>query len=246
MVKIIFFCVFFLELASSAFCEQENKVLLRYKPRLRESIYTYYSKGDTMFKNGAFQKMVTSNSQLYVGLRTVKTLENGHLIQRAGVSAGNISINGQVYAHPALGNFVEYVLAPWGGIPKAIGNGNQFKIKEMQLVLPKEPVSIGSTWEVTLPKSISFPLETTLHYKVTNMLGNLVIIHSSVDVTDEEVIPNLFFTMKGTSQLIFNSEEGLLLRNESNQYLEVTRKGRRGSGERSTKMNVNSILELQF
>jgi hypothetical protein len=57
------------------------------------------------------------------------------------------------------------------------------------------------------------------------------------------VIGRLSFAMKGSSQIIFNSEEGLLLRNESTQYLEV---GHKGDKDRSTRLNINSILELQF
>ena len=52
------------------------------------------------------------------------------------------------------------------------------------------------------------------------------------------------FTLKGSAQIIFNADEGLLVRNESNQYIEIRRTS--DGPERSTKMNVNSILELQF
>jgi hypothetical protein len=241
MGKTVLFWLLLLSAATSVFAEQS--VLLRYKPRLRESIYTYYSRGDSLFKNAGYEKMVTTNSQLYVSMRTVKTLENGYLVQRTGINAGNINVNGQLYSHPALGEFVEYVLTPWGGIPQAIGNGNQFKVKEMQLVLPKEPVSVGSSWTVTMPSTVSFPVNTEVKYEVTNILGSLVIIHAKTDMRDKEVIPGLLFTMTGTAQVIFNSEEGILLRNESNQYLEVKR---RGKAEHSTRMNSNSILELQF
>ena len=221
-----------------------DSVTLRYKPRLQEAMYTYYSKSDSLFTNGTYQKMVASNSQAYVGVRTMRTLENGHLVQRAGVHAGNIMLNDQVYAHPSLGAYMEYILAPWGGVPKALGNGTQFQIKNLQMVFPKTPVSVGSTWSVTLPKTPTFPVDTQVDYEVTNILGGLVIIHSKVNVEDTEVIPKLKFTLKGTAQIIFNADEGLLVRNESNQYVEVARPGK--DGERSTKMNVNSILELQF
>lgn len=216
---------------------------LRYKPRLRESIYTYYSRTDTMFRNGSYQKLVSTNSQLYIGLRTIRTLENGFLQQRVGVNAGNTLVNNQVYPHPALGEHIEYILSPWGGIPKAIGTGNQFQVKDLQLVLPEEPVSVGSTWRVTMPATASFPLEAVCEYEVSSIIGALVIIRSKIEAQKDNVIGKLSFTMKGSSQIIFNAEEGLLLRNESTQYLEV---GHKGDQERSTRLNMNSILELQF
>ena len=58
------------------------------------------------------------------------------------------------------------------------------------------------------------------------------------------MVRNMEFTLKGSAQIIFNADEGLLVRNESNQYIEIRRTS--DGPERSTKMNVNSILELQF
>jgi hypothetical protein len=196
-----------------------------------------------MFRNASYQKLVSTNSQLYIGLRTIRTLENGFLHQRAGINAGNTVINNQVYPHPALGEYVEYILSPWGGIPKAIGSGNQFQVKDLQLILPEEPVSVGSTWTVTLPPTAAFPIAAECEYEVTSIIGALVIIRSRIEVQKDNVIGRLSFAMKGSSQIIFNSEEGLLLRNESTQYLEV---GHKGDKDRSTRLNINSILELQF
>lgn len=245
MVKWIFSFAFVLSFClRSVALETSSSLTLRYKPRLQESVYSYFSKAETLFTNLKFQKFVASNSQAYIGLQTLKTLENGHLIQKAVVQAGNINVNDQIYAHPSVGKVVEYVLAPWGGIPKAMGTGHQFQVKSFQLVLPKEPISIGSTWSVTIPPNPTFPLPTTLSYEVTNIMGSLVIIHSSVSAEDLAVEGGLSLTMKGSSQIIFNSEEGLLVRNESNQYVELRRPN--SKGEMSTKMNVNSILELQF
>lgn len=221
--------------------------MLRYKPRLQEAMYTYYSKSESLFTNGKYQKLVSSNSQAYVGMRTLETLENGHIVQRAGVHAGNVQMNDQVYSHPALGRYIDYVLTPSGGLPKAIGNGNQFQVKDLQLVFPEEAVSVGTTWTVTNPSTLAFPVETKTEYEVSSILGSLVIINAKVNVDKAQPIAGLEFTIKGSSQIIFNADEGLLIRNESNQYLEVRRKpGKRSSEERSTKMNVNSILELQF
>ncbi|PCJ21240.1 MAG: hypothetical protein COB02_01255 [Candidatus Cloacimonadota bacterium] len=223
---------------------ENNGILLRYKPRLREAVYTHYSQGESLFTNASYEKKINSDSQAYLGLRTLKTLENGFLLQKIGVSAGNIRINGKMYAHPALGKYIEYELAPWGEIPQAIGNGQQFKVNSLQLSLPEKLVSIGSTWVQTVPKAPTFPLLTEIHYEITNILGSLVIIHSRIDVEGEGVLPSMNFVLKGNSQLIFNYEEGMIIRSESTQYLEVSIK-RKGIN-RSTKMNMNSILELQF
>jgi hypothetical protein len=245
MVRWISSFVFVLSFCSVYTAEEASPTLsLRYKPRLQESVYSYFSRAETLFTNVKFQKYVASNSQAYIGLKTLKTLENGHLVQKAEIQAGNISVNDQVYAHPAAGQNVEYVLAPWGGIPKAMGTGHQFQVKSFQLVLPKEPISIGSTWTVTIPSTPTFPLDTSIIYEVTNILGALVIIHARVDTDAQKVGSALSLTMKGSSQLIFNAEEGLLIRNESNQFVELRRPSKKG--EMSTKMNVNSILELQF
>ena len=245
MVNWIFSFAFVLSFCfRSGALETVPTLTLRYKPRLQESVYSYFSKAETLFTNLKFQKFVASNSQAYIGLQTLKTLENGHLVQKASIQAGNITVNDQIYAHPSVGKVVEYVLAPWGGIPKAMGTGHQFQVKSFQFVLPKEPVSIGSTWAVTIPPTPTFPLPTKLEYEVTNVLGSLVIIHGSVNAEDLAVEGDLKLTMKGSSQIIFNAQEGLLVRNESNQYVELRKPNKRG--EMSTKMNVNSILELQF
>lgn len=227
----------------SIYCD-DSRVLLRYKPRLREAIYTHYSQGESLFTNKSYEKKINSDSQAYIGLRTLKTLENGSLLQKVGVSAGNIRVNGKLLAHPALGKYIEYELVPWGEIPQAIGNGQQFKVTNLQLALPEEAVSVGSTWVQTIPKTPSFPLDTAIHYEVTNILGSLVIIHSRTDVEGTGVLPSMNFVLKGNAQLIFNYEEGMIIRSESSQYLEVgiNRKG----VNRSTKINMNSILELQF
>ena len=63
----------------------------------------------------------------------MKTLENGHLVQRVGVHSGNVMMNGQVFAHPSLGKYLEYVLAPWGAVPKAIGNSMQFQVRNLEM-----------------------------------------------------------------------------------------------------------------
>ena len=245
MVRWIFSCAFVLSFGCVSFAQAASPTLsLRYKPRLQESVYSYFSRAETLFTNLKFQKYVSSNSQAYIGLKTLRTLENGHLVQKAMVQAGNINVNDQVYAHPSVGKVVEYVLAPWGGIPKAMGTGHQFQVKSFQFVLPKEAISIGSTWSVTIPATPIFPIATTIEYEVTNILGALVIIHANVNADNQKVGTGLRLTMKGSSQIIFNSEEGILIRNESNQFVELKRPS--SKGEMSTKMNVNSILELQF
>ena len=245
MGRWIFYFVFCLELTSSLLASEDSaQFLLRYKPRLKESIYSYYSRSETLFTNLDFQKYVSSRSEAYVGLKTLKTLENGHLVQQASVQAGKIVINDQTYSHPALGHRVDYVLAPWGGIPKAIGTGYQYQIKNLQLVLPKKPVSVGTSWIVTFPATPNFPAPTEVYYEVTNIVGSLVILHAGINMEDVTVGRKLKISVKGQSQIIFNSEEGLMVRNESNQYVEVSRPSKEGT--RSTRMNVNSILELQF
>ena len=244
MVLRIFCFKLFLSLFLASNLLAQESVLLRYKPRLQEAVYAYYSNSQTLFTNDSYQKNVESNSQAYLGLRTMKTLENGHLVQRVGVHAGNVMMNGQVFAHPSLGKYLEYVLAPWGAIPKAIGNSMQFKVRNLEMSFPKEPVSVGSTWTVTVPASTTFPVKTEINYQVNSILGGLVILDAKLDITEQKVVRNMNFTLKGSAQIIFNSDEGLMVRNESNQFIEIRRIG---TGlERSTKMNVNSILELQF
>lgn len=244
MVLKIFFYRLFLSCCLVTLCFAEDSIVLRYKPRLQEAIYAYYSNSQTLFTNESYQKNLESNSQAYVGLRTMKTLENGHLVQRVGVHAGNVKMNDQVFAHPSLGKYLEYVLAPWGAIPKALGNSMQFQVRNLEMSFPKDPVRVGSNWTVTVPSTISFPVETRIHYTVNSIMGGLVIIDAKLDVPENKVSRNLDFTLKGSAQIIFNADEGLLVRNESNQYVEIRRSGK--GPERSTKMNVNSILELQF
>ena len=244
MVLRIFCYKLFLSLFLISDLYAQESVLLRYKPRLQEAVYAYYSNSQTLFTNDSYQKNVESNSQAYLGLRTMKTLENGHLVQRVGVHAGNVMMNGQVFAHPSLGKYLEYILAPWGAIPKAIGNSMQFKVRDLEMSFPKEPVSVGSSWTVTVPASITFPVKTEINYRVSSILGGLVILDAKLDIAEQKVVRNMNFTLKGSAQIIFNADEGLMVRNESNQFIEIKRAA---SGlERSTKMNVNSILELQF
>lgn len=244
MVRKILFYKLFLSLVLCFRGIAEEAVLLQYKPRLQEAMYSYYSNSQTLFTNESYQKNVEGNSQAYVGLRTMKTLENGHLVQRVGVHAGNVMMNGQVFAHPSLGQYIEYVLAPWGAVPKAMGNSMQFQVRNLEMSFPREPVSVGSSWTVTVPPSVTFPVATEIQYKVNSILGGLVILDAKLDMVEQKVVRNLDFTLKGTAQIIFNSDEGLLVRNESNQYIEIRRSAQ--GPERSTKMNVNSILELQF
>ena len=57
-------------------------------------------------------------------------------------------------------------------------------------------------------------------------MGGLVIIDAKLDVPENKVSRNLDFTLKGSAQIIFNADEGLLVRNESNQYVEIRRSGK--------------------
>ncbi|MCJ8347284.1 hypothetical protein MJH12_17220 [bacterium] len=95
-----------------------------------------------------------------------------------------------------------------------------------------------------MEKTPTFPVLVEIHYEVTNILGSLVIIHSRTDAEGLGVLPSMNFILKGNSQLIFNYEEGMIIRSESTQYLEISIK-KKGIN-RSTKINMNSILELQF
>lgn len=244
MVRRIFYYKLFLSFFLIPFVHSQESIQLRYKPRLQEAVYAYYSNSQTLFTNGAYQKNVESNSQAYLGLRTMKTLENGHLVQRVGVHSGNVMMNGQVFAHPSLGKYLEYVLAPWGAVPKAIGNSMQFQVRNLEMSFPRDSVSVGSTWTVTVPASITFPVQTEIKYRVNSVLGGLVILEARLDIAEKKVVRNMEFTLKGSAQIIFNADEGLFVRNESNQYIEIRRTS--DGPERSTKMNVNSILELQF
>ncbi len=221
-----------------------REVELRYKPRSRESIYTFYSRAETMLKNGPMERLTQTSSNLYLSQMTMQVLTNGNLLQRVGISAGNLSIGDRVIAHPSLGQFLEFVQTPLGGIPKIVGNGNQFSVKNLQFELPNGPVSIGTTWSVTVPPTPTFPVATETRYQVVNFLGDLVVLRAKTDLERSEFVPGMFFSFKGTSQIIFHIVEGLLLRSEGNHYMEVSME-RKGS-EQVTRMNLNSILELQF
>ncbi len=218
--------------------------LLRFKPRERESVYTWYSQAETLMRNGTFERFLKSSSQAYVSMSTLKVLDNDAMIQRVGISAGSIVMNDQVRAHPAIGTFLEYIQEPTGAVPKAVGNGMQFSVKNMQMMLPEEAVSIGTTWTQTIAATPGFPVETEIRYQVVNQLGNLIIIRSKSDLERHEVMKGMFYTLKGSAQIIFNVEAGMILRNESSNYVEVAIE--RSGVERFTKMNLNSILELQF
>ena len=227
--------------------EAEAGVRLRYRGEPgAAAVYKMAVNGQTTVAKGDRQSGRNLGSEVFLTQTVERVLEDGSIQLRTKVSSGAKVVDGTTAPSPATGRVSFTKLSPLGVVEV---EGATPTPTAMQLVFPKEPVQVGTSWTRTAAPSAQVPVAIETTYKVLGMTRvgehECVKIATRVRSVGEPTKENVQVKMEASGTIHFAPAEGRLIDSEVKASLDM-RFGRDVEGEAHEEIHVATQMDARI
>lgn len=230
--------------------EAEAGVRLRYKGEAgAAAVYRLAVNGQTTVAKGDRQSGRTLGSEVFLTQTVERVLEDGSIQMRTKVSSGAKTVDGQASASPAAGRVSFTKLSPLGAVEVQGAGAGPAAPSAMQLIFPKEPVQVGTSWTRTAPPSAQVPVAVETTYKVLGMarVGDheCVKIATRVRSVGEPTREGVKVKMEAAGTIHFAPAEGRLVDSHVKATLDM-RFGKIAEGQAPEDIHVETQMDARI